>query len=307
MLEGLLALLVYGFYKRIQRPWVRDVTCLLLLLNSPYLLEVHMGQFTFAAMALSALALLFSTGPIPYILAVLLKIFPLVIIPALIRHRKYWAHGILAILSVVILSAPYFFQNPSTWTVFFNRNFMLTSGLGSGNYGPVQLLHLAGNDLAFDFLLADWDTSINSFRVALFVIVALLVLLSRKHDPIRGACALLLAHFVTYQHVWEHHMSGVLIVAALLVLLWEDRPLLTTIGLISMVLLALPTPFALFGTDPVTSWPRYASYLIVLPKAIPVLVLFLTCILDLCKEGLESPIRVINGIKMPAARVRGAP
>jgi hypothetical protein len=300
ILEVLLGFLVYGFYKRIQNPWVRDIACLLLLVNSPYLLEVHMGQFTFATLALCALTLLFSTGPVLYVIAVLLKVFPLVIIPAFVRHRNYWVHGILAIFFGVALSVPYFVQDPSTWTVFFRRNFMLTAGWGSGNYGLVQLLYLAGNDLAFSFLMNHLDSVINAFRTALFIIVAVIVVLSRKDNPILGACTLLLTHFVSYQHVWEHHMSGVIVIAALLLVVWEDQKWLVTIGLASMILLALPTPFALFDItdtpsllDPTINWPRFASYMIVLPKAIPVLVLFLLCIFDLCKEGLESPFRAI--------------
>lgn len=31
---------------------------------------------------------------------------------------------------------------------------------------------------------------------------------------IPGVCAMLLAHFLTYAHVWEHHMSAVLVLAA---------------------------------------------------------------------------------------------
>jgi hypothetical protein len=251
-------------------------------------------------MALCALTLLFSTGPLLYVIAVLLKIFPLAIIPAFVRHRKYWLHGILGIFFLVILSAPYFIQNPSTWTIFLRRNFMLTAGFGSGNYGLIQLLYLAGHDLAFSFLMNHWDIIINSFRVVLFIVIAFLVVLSRNNNPILGACTLLLTHFVTYQHVWEHHMSGVLVIAGLLIVAWEGRAKLITMSLVSMFLLALPTPFALFDItsapallDPATSWPRYASYMILLPKVIPVLVLFLLCMFDLWKAGLESPIQAI--------------
>ena len=303
ILEIMLALLIYGFYKRIQKPLVRDIASLLLLLNSPYLLEVHMGQFTFATIALCALSLLFSAGPLPYVIAVLLKVFPLVIIPAFVRYRKYWVHVILAIFFLIVLSAPYFVQNPSTWTIFFQRNFLLSGGLGSGNYGLVQFLYLTGNDLALGLFITNWDILVNSFRLILFIVVAFIVVLSRKDNPILGACTLLLTHFVTYQHVWEHHMSGVLVIAALLLVVWADQAELTAIGLLSMFLLALPTPFALFDItrspallDPAINWPRYASYMIVLPKVIPVLVLFLLCVFDLCKEGLESPLRVIANV-----------
>lgn len=300
VLEILLAFLIYSFYKRIQKPLVRDIACLLLLINSPYLLEVHMGQFTFATIALCALTLLFSAGPFLYVIAVLLKVFPLVLVPAFIRHRNYWWHGILALFFLFSLSVPYFVQNPSTWTVFFRRNFILSGGLGSGNYGFIQLLYLVGNDYSLDFLMTNWDIIVNLFRLVLFIIVVFIVVLSKNHNPILGACTLLLTHFVTYQHVWEHHMSGVILIAALLLVVWQDRVELTSISLFSMFLLALPTPFALFDItsapslfDPAVNWPRYASYLILLPKVIPVLVLFLLCMLDLCKEGLESPLEVI--------------
>jgi hypothetical protein len=159
---------------------------------------------------------------------------------------------------------------------------------------------MAGNDFAFDFLMTNWNIIVNSFRVFLFIIVAFIVVFSRKHNAILGACTLLLTHFVTYQHVWEHHLSGVLVIAALLLVVWEDRAKFTTISLVSMFLLALPTPFAFFEItrapallDPAVNWPRYVSYIILLPKVIPVLVLFLLCMLDLCKAGLESPLLAI--------------
>jgi hypothetical protein len=83
---------------------------------------------------------------------------------------------------------------------------------------------------------------------------------------------MLLAHFLTYHHVWEHHYSGVLV----LVLLGLGRVGPTPWLSIPAVLLALPTPFVLLDTsldpavaDPSTSWSWWGRALLPACKVVP--------------------------------------
>jgi hypothetical protein len=130
---------------------------------------------------------------------------------------------------------------------------------------------------------------------------SLLVFHSRRGSVLVGASALLLCHFLTYQHVWEHHMSGVCVLGAVL-LTTRDRGKLLTVALVaSLLLLSSPTLFGVFDVaknplagDPSVQWPRYASYLIVLSKVIPTLVLYISAMVYLCGRGLVSPVAALR-------------
>jgi hypothetical protein len=263
-----------------------------------------MGQFTFAATALTALAVFTSVGPVLYTVAALLKIFPLAIVPALVQRRTYWPHAVLSVFSVILLSVPYFLHHPGTWGVFWRRNFLIGPGFGDGNYGLVQLLRLVVDDIGPDLLIWRFDQVMSAARIAALLLVSMLVVLSRRRDLILGICALILAHFVTYHQVWEHHLSAVLVVAALLLVAWNGRPALTAVTLFCMLILALPTPFAQLNANrdpailaPLLDFPRYASYLLVAPKAIPTLALFLLCAIALYEGGLDSPRAALSRIR----------
>jgi hypothetical protein len=104
----------------------------------------------------------------------------------------------------------------------------------------------------------------------------------------------LLAHFITYQHVWEHHISGILVISAALLTVPQRRKASSAFILGMMLILALPTPFGILDTaknaalaDPAVDWPRVYSYLIVLPKAIPMFALFIMCLVDLSRQGFD--------------------
>ncbi len=122
-----------------------------------------------------------------------------------------------------------------------------------------------------------------------------MVVFSKKPNVVVRTCALLLAHFITYQHVWEHHISGVLVISAALLTV-PERPKASRVFILGMMLiLGLPTPFGLLDhakysalLDPAIYWPRVYSYLIVLPKAIPTFAIFIMCLVDLSRHGFNT-------------------
>ena len=168
----------------------------------------------------------------------------------------------------------------------------------------MYLLYLAMADLSPANSLAVVQLAMNIVRLTVLAATAALVVLSRERGVVLGASALLLAHFATYHQVWEHHMSGVTLIAAVLLTAWGDRRGYSFATLACMLVLALPTPYVFFGaarnpalSDPAMTWPRAASYLTVLPKVLPVVVLLLMCVRDLVRAGFDSPKEVLVGLR----------
>jgi len=293
VIETLLFLLIFALKKPLghSNKWV--LTATLLLLSSPYFLELFIGQFTFAVVAACALAILLPHRGFFYG-AVLLKVFPLVVLPAYLRQGQ-WKHIMTTLLVLAVATVPFAYSHPADLTIFFNTNFRPVGGLDSGNYGVLRLVHLLAVDLNFNSLLVHWDRAVAVARLLTFAACCWLVWTSRARQLVLGAAALLLAHFVTYQHVWEHHLSAVLVLGALLLTLpalsKRDELLLFT----GLTLGALPTPFAFFDVakdpavwDPSIAWPRYSAYVLVLCKVIPTLIFFLWSVQRLYRPPIIS-------------------
>jgi hypothetical protein len=298
ILESALVLLLIALYLRYadKRIWLLSAS--LLVMSSPYFLELFMGQFTFLTVTLCALALLLPFGPAYFTASVLLKPLCLAVLPAFVRDRRYWLHGISAIVCVCAVSVPYFLRHPESWQVFADANFRPQGHFDTGNYGLVRLLGLIAYDLKIVWLAREdhWVPLISCLRVLTFGATSLVVLFGRNRNTVVGACALLLAHFLTYQHVWEHHMSAVIVIGALLLTVKHRPAWFTTTVLLSMLCLALPTPFGLFDTvkdryvyDPSGDWPVYALYLLFLPKVVPTLTLFVASIVWLSRRPKDVP------------------
>jgi Glycosyltransferase family 87 len=295
-LECLLGAFVFTLYKRLENKALWLFLTALLLLNSPYFLEIYTGQSTFAATALTALAIMASGGVILYSLAVLLKVFPLVALPALMKERRYWLQAITAVVLVVLTSLIYFTIHPRDFNEFVSSNFGSTFGHDSGNFGFLRLIDLLVSDLQLAASARHWNAFVTTFSLLILIGVTLIVWLSKSRDVVLGACALLLAHFIAYQHVWEHHLSAVVLIGCLLMTIKSEMRGWKPIVLTCLVLLALPTPYFFFDTtrdpnvwDPAVSWPHYASYLVILPKVIPTLALFTLCLTKLLQAGLVDP------------------
>ncbi|MBK8481815.1 MAG: DUF2029 domain-containing protein [Proteobacteria bacterium] len=296
--------------------WQREVALGALLLSSPYLLELHMGQFTFVTVAAVALAVLLDArGPahsparwslrlgaaLAYTGALLLKLFPAVAIPALLRQRRYWPLLALALGALTAALLNDFAGHPQRLRTFWELNFSQpVGGMDGGNVGLVYAAYLALERLWPAWHAAHWSSFLGLWRIGVLGASALVVLLARGRDLSVGVALLLLGHFVSYAHVWEHHTSGVLVLGVLLLLAeapgaapqprrprWD-----TAVVVAALVLLALPTPFALFDlekdprvVDPSAAWPLAARYLVVLSKALPTAALFVVALSRQLKGG----------------------
>jgi len=310
--ELILAALIVVLWRRSPPGYRRLFAAGALLLSSPYFLELYMGQFTFVTLALCYLGLLLPWGAALFSLSAVLKIFSLATVPALVIQPRYRLHVLLTFAILAAVSIPHFVNYPGQWQYFLNVNFRPEGGLHSGNYGLARLLHLLRKDIGLQITPDEWLNWTGTFRWMVLATTAGLVLLSRQSSPLVGASALLLAHFVTYQHIWEHHLSGVVAIGAVLLLSGSRKlePALT----MSMLALALPTLFGVFDTakdpsvfDPSVSWPSWASYLVVLPKVVATIALYAISISLLFQDGLRLPRAMLGKITaQPSARGHSA-
>lgn len=299
LLEALLAVLIFLVWRR-ATGWLRILSVCLLLLNSPYLLELYMGQFTFAATALLAMSLL-TSACVFFILAVLLKMYPLAAGVPLVRAGR-WRCVALALVVLAVLTIPYFAASLDDLRAFRALNVGVppgvAGGLHSGNYGLAYLLYLLVGGAG---LTPDWPAFTGLFHVALIAGTAAAVFLSRERRLVMGACAMVLAHFAGYAQVWEHHYSGVIVLGVLLLIQWRKEERLLPITVVALVLMALPTPFALFDQakdpavwNPSTGWSLGASVAVVLPKAVPLLMLYVASLIPLIRAGFRPPLEAVR-------------
>ena len=153
ILELLLATFLITFW-RYTGGAMRWMAAYVLLLSSPYFLEIHMGQFTFAAVSLTGYALLLTesrpgmetrwlargVGAVAYTGAVLLKVLPLVILPALLRGRRAWLLAGAALVITLSAGGPHFLTHPEDWHRFYEANFgRPAGGIDAGNHGFLLL------------------------------------------------------------------------------------------------------------------------------------------------------------------------
>jgi hypothetical protein len=321
VLETSLWLLAFLLLRACAALWLRVLSLGALLLSSPYFLELHMGQFTFITCVLVAVAMLLlsrrhaawgtrAAGAIAYASATLLKVFPVVCAPALVRHRRYLpALGLSAFL-LLGTGLPYFIAHPAQWQAFSAMNLSQPRGtMSGGNFGFLYLVRLLTSDIGPGWQEEQWVSFTTTWRMLLLGGTALAVLLSRSSDATVGTAAMMLAHFVTYADVWEHHASGIIVIG--LLLLWAldqregDAPAGRRGAFISagaaVVLLALPTPFALLDVakdvsvwDVSRDWSNAASASVVVCKALPAAVLLAVALREVLRGGLGPPRRQPN-------------
>lgn len=328
---GILELLLATFlltFRRCTSGSMRWLAAYVLLLSSPYLLEIHMGQFTFAAASLTGFALLLAeprpgegarwaargVGAVAYTGAALLKVFPIIIVPALLRVRRAWLFAAAALVITLAAAGPHFLTCPEDWRCFYGANFgRPVGGADAGNFGLSYWLFILGRHVAPTWTDEHWPMVASRWRHVALVATAALVLLARRPRLVVAAVALLLAHFVSYAHVWEHHMSGVVVLGLLLLrehwpaphaaaTLGPDRtadiptqhavvPLAAIVPLLAVLALAIPTPFVFLDVvkdpsvvDPSRTWSAGARLLLAGSKALPTLALYVVAVATLCRR-----------------------
>lgn len=283
--ELTLVLVIVAFRRSISNRWSSAWGTAILLLSTPYWLELYIGQFTMVAAGLTCLAVLGwatrvhrrpGAPGVLLVAAALLKVFPLVTLPAFLRTR---GGGSLAAATVAIVTSsnlPLFFTDPASIDAFWSKNFLGEPvGLDAGNHSFLYVVFLAGQLLGGEWNLPLWGALTIVWRAAVLGGTAFIILRARNLNVEIGASTLLLAHFVSYFQVWEHHISAAVVAGVLLCVGLERAGSARDAGiaLAATAALALPTPFAWLPSDP-SAWSSLERLLPPLAKTIPLLVLF---------------------------------
>ena len=245
--ESLLLVCLALFLARARSLEDRAWQIVIWLCFTPYYLEMFVGQFTFAAAALLALACLAldrgrqAVGALGLTLSVCVKQVGLLLVPPLVllgRRRV----GLAALAAPALLSASYFVTHPKELPLFLRASAYGTPNrLHAGNLGLVALLQEGLRAAGLD-PLGSLGASLSALLP--LAVVVWLVWLTWRFRATDNVVPLLLlwiaGYFLIGPDVYEHHW-----VLLLPVLAWARlaRPSLP-LALI-YVWLALPTPFAL--------------------------------------------------------------
>ncbi|HEY2517139.1 MAG TPA: glycosyltransferase 87 family protein [Polyangiaceae bacterium] len=314
LIEATLAASLVVLWKRAQGAATKLFVAATLLVSFPYFLELHMGQFTFVAiaLALAALALRERDGPpaaralgaVAFVSTVLLKLFPLVTTPALLRTRRGARLVALALGLAVVTSAVYFIGRPGALEAFASVNTGgKMDGLDAGNHGLLYVFHRTTTMAGVSWTPTSWTIVTTVWQLGLLAAVGLVVLLARRCSAVVGGALLVVAFVLSYVHVWEHHYSAT-ILAALAILVSLERcdggwsPRVRALA-VAVALLTLPTPFVLLDPhpdpavwDPSLGWGLWAL-LPPLCKALPALLVLGVGIRAVAASGFALPDYVV--------------
>lgn len=270
------------------------------LVFSPFYLELFMGQFSFVMASLMFWALVAwirgkrMSGDVWWTVSLIVKSNSALFAPVLLREGRWKAVAIGGAVAALI-AIPYFAAIPGSYeqfaqnysdgmsmsTLLGNQGFsaligiaiLRTSGLWTDDI-PVLGQRVPQMDQLMETPLLIWTI--------LVVGAALLITFKSKKAFIPELYLLwILAYFLFYKHVWEHHY--VMLLPVFVILYYR----MTTGGLSlskpvfwsSYAVIALPTLFVFFDRSPVLfdpelSWEAWKSFAFHIPKPLAVLVLF---------------------------------
>jgi hypothetical protein len=248
----------------------------LLLVNQPYLLELHMGQFTFVAAGCALVAATLAApggtmgaGAALLAAATLIKTFPAATLPAFASERRarFIGLGGLAALTAIV------------WGSFSAAHGPVSLGAQDlvgvphpGAYSIPQALFVLVLAVWNVWLPTAWPLVPGAITVLVVGVVGFIVWQRRPSVPV-GAALLLLAFFVSYFHAWEHHYSAAILAGTALLLPGsgaipvERRPL----AVLLLAWLALPTLYALAPVN----WTAGMWISLSFWKAVPLLALLM--------------------------------
>jgi hypothetical protein len=298
ILEALLAIVVWQVTRTAASPWRGCAAAVALLVSTPYLLELHMGQFTFACAAVAFLVLSrlasgrsgTTVAPLAsqaMLLAVSwsLKVITMVVLPAMLRHRTARRVAVTSLAIFLVVNVPFFVRAPSDWQFFRGANLEAPDyGMGAGNYGFTYLSYRISADLTGGWTNEARQRGMLAWRAAGLVAAVLLVLFAKERDLLAGATLLLCAHFLTYFQVWEHHYSAlVLFLAALFAHPAGPRGRAAELLVAGLALLVLPTLYSMLAPRP-DEWARASFYLPPATKVAGVLLATVACVMTVSRQ-----------------------
>lgn len=276
----------------IEEPRTRTMAAVILLLSTPYFLELYMGQFTFITAAIYLIGISLGAAWVAVPVATMLKIFPAATLPAWIKHKWGLPLVFICIDAAILTNIPYFLSRPNSIGEMYYANLYIAdrdSMYSSGNYSLASAIGLSLEALKFEDTI---KPALIGLRYGTLLLSILVALFSRQQNSLAQFGLLLLAHFVAYHHVWEHHYSAVILIGVYMLTLPQGSRYTKALILTALVLLALPTPFALIDVekspkvwDPTLGWALWKKYAILLPKVIPLLMLYGVALWYNLKDG----------------------
>lgn len=268
----------------------------------PFYLEQWMGQFSFLMAAFVWVMMRDSMPDRPepereevpagrslraWIASVGLKSYTALFALTYLRRRRI-RPVIICAAAVILVSAPYYIARPDDLRQFLHLNMgMLPPKVHGGTLGASALVRMLGwslpeNIAGFNLDFRVFDVRVGNVPVlsmiALIALTALWFTLKRgvKAPQLLQIGFWMLAFFLIFKDVWEYHYVMLLPVVTAIGLAYGSR-LMLWMGL----LLALPTPYALFVRDGSLSFG--ADLLQHSVKAIPTAVMFIWVL----KKGLS--------------------
>jgi hypothetical protein len=254
----------------------------MLLLSTPYFLELHVGQFTFVATALCAAAVLLApstsarqmTAAGLFFAGVFLKLFPLAGVPALrTRESRALLTGALA-AGMALLAGVALYPDDSRQLLLLNA----MDDTALPHPGHMSLLHVARVGLlatGIPVSAAVWATIAPATLLAGMAAVAALVWRWRLDGAV-AFVLLLMAFLLLFYRAGEHHWSAVVLLSALgwsLVNPTRFSHHEVALGRVCLVLLATPTVFPWLAPD-AARWSTAETLLLPSMKVLPGLLLF---------------------------------
>jgi hypothetical protein len=279
----------------------------LLLLSTPYFLELHMGQFSFATAALACAALLLferarGVGERLAAAALLaagaaLKLFPLVLLPALRRDRAARLAWACAAGGLAVATLLHGIAAPTDLERFARANVEIVSPAPQrGNFGMLYTWTTAAREAGVEWTPRLYTALARAWQLGVLALAALAAWFAPARALALGGAVLIAAFFLAYQDVWEHHYSGAL-VAGLLV----ARGLgaegasrgMRAFAWVALAVLAAPTPFAWLDASGDLTWASWPS---LHQWAVP-----------LSKSGPLGVLAALGGVALVRAARRAAP
>jgi hypothetical protein len=221
------------------------------MLFFPYAVELYMGQFSFLTGSLlfwSALSL-WKKRENPalafWVPAILLKIFPLVLIPVFWK-RTSPVKIFFALVLVLVLNLPYFLSHPDVTSYFLEKNYPLGRvPLSQPYFGNQGLYHFA---LAFRQNLPEIPASFVLKFIRCFgggvTCLFLYLCLKGRRDPVLLFQLGISLFFILSLEVWEHHY---VLILPFFVLHFMQQKRSEHLATAAWILCALPTLYFLIN------------------------------------------------------------
>ncbi|MBN1297333.1 hypothetical protein JXA80_11180 [bacterium] len=266
---------------------LRPMLIAMWLAYTPYYIELHIGQQSMVTVtllhAIVAAASHFNTRlrDTCYIGSVIWKINTILFVPIWIKLKRN--HTIIILfLTIIGLSAPYFFRHPGSFQEFssyFGHRFIAVgpNSLGFWALGATTLQR-------FGLDHASIRTSLTLWSLIIIAIATCATLLPRRIHLPQALAMWICVYFLTYQYVWEHHF-------VMLLPVWSIGfidPKLRRLTGAAWLVCALPTPYYFWNnpaTMPQMQWTTVQDIGYHALKIVPILLLFIILIVHSFRYG----------------------